>query len=287
VSDLVVPALGESVTEATVAAWLHTAGERVGVDEPLVELETDKATVEVCAPHACVVAEILVGEGETVEMGAVLAKLTPAVEGAVAPPAVPSEPVRAQEAREPTRLSGLDPSRAPRSGPGDTITADDLRAFLNERADAPGREGPAARKLLAERGLSAADVTPSGPGGRVTKGDVLSHVPAPATGEPAPTTASASPREERVRMPRIRQTIARRLKEAQNTAAILTTFNEVDMGAVMELRNASASGRSSRRSTGCGSASRRSSRRRWWRLSGRCPPSMPRSTATRSSTSTT
>jgi 2-oxoglutarate dehydrogenase E2 component (dihydrolipoamide succinyltransferase) len=169
-------------------------------------------------------------------MGAVLAKLTPAVEGAVAPPAVPSEPVRAQEAREPVRPAGLDPSRAPRSGPGGTITADDLRAFLNERSDAPGREGPAARKLLAERGLSAADVTPSGPGGRVTKGDVLSHVPAPATGEPAPTTASASSREERVRMPRIRQTIARRLKEAQNTAAILTTFNEVDMGAVMELR---------------------------------------------------
>jgi 2-oxoglutarate dehydrogenase E2 component (dihydrolipoamide succinyltransferase) len=236
VSDLIVPSLGESVTEATVAAWLHKAGESVGVDEPLVELETDKATVEVCAPHACVVAEVLVAEGETVEMGAVLAKLTPAVEGSVAPPAVTSSPEPTPEASELSRSAGLDPARAPRSGPGGTITADDLRSFLGERSGEPGREGPAARKLLAERGLTAADVTPTGPGGRVTKGDVLSHVQAPAAGKPTPTDAAASAREERVRMPRIRQTIARRLKEAQNTAAILTTFNEVDMGAVMELR---------------------------------------------------
>jgi 2-oxoglutarate dehydrogenase E2 component (dihydrolipoamide succinyltransferase) len=236
VSDLVVPALGESVTEATVAAWLHAAGDSVGVDEPIVELETDKATVEVCAPHACVVAEILVAEGETVEVGTVLAKLTPAVKGSVAPQALPSEPAGAEQAREPAQPAALDPARAPRSGPDGTITAEDLRAFLSERPSEPGREGPAARKLLAERGLSAADVTATGPGGRVSKGDVLSHVSAPAQAAPAATAAAASAREERVRMPRIRQTIARRLKEAQNTAAILTTFNEVDMGAVMELR---------------------------------------------------
>jgi 2-oxoglutarate dehydrogenase E2 component (dihydrolipoamide succinyltransferase) len=262
VSDLVVPSLGESVTEATVAAWLHKTGENVGVDEPLVELETDKATVEVCAPHACVVSEILVAEGETVEMGAVLAKLTPAVQGSVAPPAATTKPEPAQKAHEPAPSDGLDPSRAPRSGPDGTITADDLRSFLGERSEEPGREGPAARKLLSERGLSAADVTPTGPGGRVTKGDVLSHVAAPAAVAPAATTAAASAREERVRMPRIRQTIARRLKEAQNTAAILTTFNEVDMGAVMELRKR-------------------------FQPSRTCPPSTPRSTATRSSTSTT
>ncbi|MEN8181110.1 MAG: 2-oxoglutarate dehydrogenase complex dihydrolipoyllysine-residue succinyltransferase [Myxococcota bacterium] len=237
-TDLVVPPLGESVSEATVAAWLHKVGETVPVDEALVELETDKATVEVCAPHACVIAEILVPEGDTVEMGSVIAKLTPAeASAAVAPPPGPAPaPEQSLASPEPKAAVGLDPARAPRSGPGGTITADDLRTFLG--AGEPGREGPAARKLLAERGLSAADVRATGPSGRVTKGDVLAHVAAPPSeaAAPAPSAGAAASREERVRMPRIRQTIARRLKEAQNTAAILTTFNEVDMGAVIELR---------------------------------------------------
>lgn len=241
-TDVVVPNLGESVTEAIVAAWLKQPGEQVAVDEPLVELETDKATVEVGAPIAGVIGEVLVPEGETVEVGTVLAKVVAGEGAAVAAPSVAvssaDRAAPAPVAPAPERATALDPSRVTRSGPEGQITADDLRAFLGETPAITGGEGPAARKLLAEHGLSVGAVDASGPGGRVTKEDVLLHLANPE----APAAALARAEvvtdngEERLRMPRIRQTIARRLKEAQNTAAILTTFNEVDMGAVMELR---------------------------------------------------
>jgi 2-oxoglutarate dehydrogenase E2 component (dihydrolipoamide succinyltransferase) len=238
VTDLVVPTLGESVSEATVAAWLCKPGDAVVVDEPLVELETDKATVEIGAPSAGVVSELLVAEGETVEVGSVLARLGPAGEGVALAAASPEPETRpeAPAASLPSPTS-LDPARVSRSGPSGRITEKDLLSFLGAAPPEPGREGPAARKLLAEHGLSPHEVPASGPGGRVTKGDVLQHLEAaPQTAPAAELRPTVPDREERVRMPRIRQTIARRLKEAQNTAAILTTFNEADMGAVMDLR---------------------------------------------------
>ena len=235
-TDVVVPDLGESVSEAIVAAWLRKPGEAVAVDEPLVVLETDKATVEICAPSAGVVAEVLIPEGETVSVGTVLAKLEPAGErAAVAAPKTEVAPAPAAAAAP--AAAGLDPTRVERSGPSGQITASDLLEFLGEAPAGERREGPAARKLLAEHGIAPEAVEATGPGGRVTKGDVLRHVATPAAAGPAAArSASHSAGEERVRMPRIRQTIARRLKEAQNTAAILTTFNEADMGAVMDLR---------------------------------------------------
>ncbi len=244
-TDVVVPTLGESVTEAIVAVWLKKPGDAVAVDEPLVELETDKATVEVGAPSAGVMGEQLVGEGETVEVGAVLARLV-AGDGATAPvlePATMPEPsVAAKAPAQEAISSGLDPTSIRRTGPDGQVTADDLLAFLGESAEVSDGEGPAARKLLAENGLTADAVAGTGPGGRVTKGDVQQHLKNPPSAAPAPTqqadaTSTNDRGEERVRMPRIRQTIARRLKEAQNTAAILTTFNEADMGAVMDLRS--------------------------------------------------
>ncbi len=266
-TDVVVPNLGESVTEATVAAWLKKAGEAVAVDEPLVELETDKATVEVGAPREGVLAEILVAEGETVAVGTVLAKLeagtgaAPKPESGSAPKEIAAEPSPAAEAAAPSaparpepapeHAGALDPSAVPRSGPDGSITAQDLRAFLGEEPGATGGEepsvtggeGPAARKLLAEHGLEASAVAGTGPGGRVTKEDVRRHVegggaaaPTQAPARAAAAASAAESGEERVRTPRIRQTIARRLKEAQETAAILTTFNEADMSAVMDLR---------------------------------------------------
>jgi len=243
-TDVVVPTLGESVTEAIVAVWLKKPGDAVAVDEPIVELETDKASVEVGAPSAGVMGEQLVGEGDTVEVGAVLARLQ-AGDGATAPtpePTPTAEPATAapQEA-QPAPGSRLDPSTVRTSGPDGQVTADDLLAFLGESPAKSGGEGPAARKLLAENGLHADAVTGTGPGGRVTKGDVQQHLQSPPDAAPSPglradAEATNDEGEERLRMPRIRQTIARRLKEAQNTAAILTTFNEADMGAVMELR---------------------------------------------------
>ena len=146
-TDVVVPDLGESVSEAIVAAWLRKPGEAVAVDEPLVVLETDKATVEICAPSAGVVAEVLIPEGETVSVGTVLAKLEPAGEGA-AVAAPKTEVAPAPAAAEPA-AAGLDPTRVERSGPSGQITASDLLEFLGEAPAGERREGPAARKLLA------------------------------------------------------------------------------------------------------------------------------------------
>jgi 2-oxoglutarate dehydrogenase E2 component (dihydrolipoamide succinyltransferase) len=259
--EIVVPVMGESVTEGTVAQWLKKPGEAVAQDEPLVEVETDKVTLEVNAPAAGVLSEIQAVEGDTVEVGAVLGIIA-AGAGAPAPAA---EPTPAAEAATPAeaapapapqpaagdRGGGLDPAAAARSGPGQKISKADLLSFLGAAGPTSATLSPAVRKLVADKGLDPATIPATGPGGRLTKEDVLDFIegktqpvsaaaPAPAT---APATARAPEpkppaggREERVRMTKLRQTIARRLKEAQDTAAMLTTFNEADMTAVMALR---------------------------------------------------
>ena len=228
--EIKVPALGESVTEATIGKWLKNPGDDIKVDEPLVELETDKVSVEVPAPAAGVLGEILAASGTTVAVGSVLGTIKAVGSAAAAAPppakAAPAAPV------QPAAASAMPPS-------------------------------PAARKIMEEKGIAAADVAGSGRRGQVLKEDVAGAVPrataiVPSTPVSAPTSyappppppmpvpaaamrAPSSPndgaREERVRMTRLRQTIARRLKDAQNTAAMLTTFNDVDMSAVMKLRN--------------------------------------------------
>ncbi len=238
-TDVVVPTLGESVTEATVAQWLKQPGDAVAADEPLVELETDKVTLEVGAPTAGVLGEIKAETGASVEVGALLAVV---MGGAAAAPAAAPEPAapavsapaagEAHAALSPAvrKMIGdnkLDPGQIPGTGKDGRITKEDVQNFLTGGA-APA---PAA-------GFDPDSIPRSGPGGRVTKDDLLNLLgPVSAPAAPAaPAAVAAGPREERVRMTKLRQTIARRLKEAQNTAAMLTTFNEVDMGAVMELR---------------------------------------------------
>ncbi len=238
-TDVVVPTLGESVTEATVAQWLKQPGDAVAADEPLVELETDKVTLEVGAPTAGVLGEIKAETGASVEVGALLAVV---MGGAAAAPAAAPEPAapavsapaagEAHAALSPAvrKMIGdnkLDPGQIPGTGKDGRITKEDVQTFLA----GGGVPAPAA-------GFDPDSIPRSGSGGTVTKEDlmkVLGPVPAPAA-PAAAAAAPAGPREERVRMTKLRQTIARRLKEAQNTAAMLTTFNEVDMSAVMALR---------------------------------------------------
>jgi len=255
--NIAVPTLGESVSEATVAKWLKQPGEAVGADEPLVELETDKVTLEVNAPTTGSLQSIAAEEGATVEAGALLGVFAAGAGAAPAPaaaaPAKSEAPAPTPTAAAPAASGGakeLDPAAAPRTG--GKITAADLMNFLE--GSAVGDLGPAVRKLVAENNLDPALIPASGKDGRLTKEDVLAFLDgktrplaAPAAA-PAATPAAAAPtaaaapaaaagkREERVRMPKLRQTIARRLKEAQNTAAMLTTFNECDMSAVMALR---------------------------------------------------
>ena len=211
--EIKVPALGESVTEATVAKWLKNVGDAVAADEPLVELETDKVSVEVPAPSAGTISEIKVAAGATVNVGAVLgaiaagagpakgaAKPAPAAAAKAAPAAAPPQPAAPAAAKDP---------------------------------------GPAARKLMAETGVQPA--TGAGKDGRVTKADIIAAAASAPAAAPSAPAAPHVPRElgareERVKMTRLRKRIAERLKQAQNNAAMLTTFNEVDMGAVMGLR---------------------------------------------------
>jgi 2-oxoglutarate dehydrogenase E2 component (dihydrolipoamide succinyltransferase) len=222
-TEIVVPALGESVTTATVARWIKQLGETVAADEPLVELETDKVTVEVNAPSAGVLSSISVPEGTEVEVGAVLGSVD-AAGAAAAKPAAAAEP---RPAANPP--AGVNPPPRP------------LGPVSRPAAAAPAHAPlPAAAKLIEENKVSAGDIgAGTGKDGRVTKGDVLDFLnrPAPAVAAPAAKAARQDePREQRVKMTRLRRTIALRLKEAQNTAAMLTTFNEVDMSAIMALR---------------------------------------------------
>ena len=224
-SEIRVPTLGESVTEATIAQWYKKPGEPVSMDEPLCELETDKVTIEVPAQSAGVLEEVLFEEGATVEVGALLGSID--AEGT---PAAPAE-TPAAEAPTPEPSAPAEPI-APAAPPAAETQSDAL--------------APSVRRLVSEHGLSPADIAATGKDGRLTKGDVLAavsgQVSAPSsqtstarTARPASTNQSA--REERVKMTRLRQTIARRLKESQDTAAQLTTFNEVDMSALMQLRS--------------------------------------------------
>ncbi|RCS22390.1 2-oxoglutarate dehydrogenase complex dihydrolipoyllysine-residue succinyltransferase [Phyllobacterium salinisoli] len=223
-TEIRVPTLGESVSEATIGKWFKKVGEAIAVDEPLVELETDKVTVEVPAPSAGVLSEITAKEGDTVGVDALLGMIEAG--GAAVAPAKKEEP----KAAEAPKAEAAKPAAAP-------------AASASGPAMAPA---PSAAKLLSESGVSADQVEGSGKRGQVLKGDVLEAlakgIPAaqPAEAPKAarvPSAAGDESREERVKMTRLRQTIARRLKDAQATAAMLTTFNEVDMSAVMELRN--------------------------------------------------
>ncbi len=264
--EILVPQLGESVTEATVAQWLKQPGEAVKTDDPLVELETDKVTLEVNATADGVLGEVIAEAGATVEVGAILGTLlagasggsapAPAPEEAAKPAAPPPAAAGPAEAPAPSGVqTALDPSAAPRSGPNGTITAADLRAFAGSATSSSAMTlSPAVARLVSEHGLDPNRIDGTGPQGRIIKDDVIAIVegraemkakpsvsaPQAPAGAPTPsaaTPAQTAPREERVRMTKLRQTIARRLKEAQNTAAMLTTFNEVDMGAVMALRS--------------------------------------------------
>ena len=231
-ADIMTPALGESVTEATVARWAKKAGDAVRKDEILVELETDKVSLEVAAPSDGTLSEISAEEGATVEPGAILGRIT---EGAAAPKANGAKPTPAPEAPK---------IEAPAAAPPPPAKAAPDKA-APDKAPATGAEpvmAPSAQRVVAETGLDAAAIAGTGKDGRITKGDALAALDARAKA-PTPSPAPPAPREihereERVRMTRLRQTIARRLKEAQNNAAMLTTFNEVDMSAVMAMRAA-------------------------------------------------
>jgi 2-oxoglutarate dehydrogenase E2 component (dihydrolipoamide succinyltransferase) len=240
-ADIRVPTLGESVTEATIGKWFKQPGDPVAVDEPIVELETDKVTIEVPAPASGVLAEIAAEDGETVAVGARLGEIK---EGAEAPskatPAPTGRPDQKTNTTAPINAAEEEPRPRPQTA------AKPAAAPAAPAAAAP--LAPSVRKLAAESGIEVSTVPGSGKDGRVTKGDMLAAIeraaaaPTPiaqtaaAVQVRAPSPADDAAREERVKMTRLRQTIARRLKEAQNTAAMLTTFNEVDMGAVMELR---------------------------------------------------
>ncbi|MBB2202139.1 2-oxoglutarate dehydrogenase complex dihydrolipoyllysine-residue succinyltransferase [Gluconacetobacter tumulisoli] len=232
-AEIKVPTLGESVTTATIAKWLKKPGEPVTADEPVVELETDKVSVEVAAPEAGVLGPQMVAEGDEVEVGTVLASVE-AGSGTAKPAAAAPAPKKTAEA--PKAPAGVQ-AQPTTSGPVARPATPPSDVVAQGAAHAPM---PSAQKMLTEKGLSPAQVgTGTGKDGRVTKGDVLSFlaqppVAAPAAAPVAPRTDD--PREERVKMTRLRRTIARRLKEAQNTAALLTTFNEVDMSAAKALR---------------------------------------------------
>ena len=210
-TEIRVPTLGESVTEATIGRWFKKPGDVVKADEPLVELETDKVTVEVPAPASGTLSEVSVKEGETIAVGALLGLIAAGMASAKAAAPAPVQPA--------------------------------VAVSVPAKALAAGADGPAVARLAAESGV-APPSPGSGKDGRATKGDMMAAIAASAAPPAAPLTAIRAPspaddasREERVKMTKLRQTIARRLKEAQNTAAMLTTFNEVDMSAVMSLRH--------------------------------------------------
>jgi 2-oxoglutarate dehydrogenase E2 component (dihydrolipoamide succinyltransferase) len=224
-TEIRVPTLGESVTEATIGRWFKKAGDAVRADEPLVELETDKVTVEVPAPAAGVLEKILVKDGETVGVGAVLGSIAEGAAGAKPAPAK-AAPAKA----EPAAAKAAAPKPAAAPAPARAASSDMPLA-------------PTVRKLAAESGVDPSTLAGSGKDGRVTKGDMLAAMSSFTPAAPAPTAARApaaksdGEREERVRMTRLRQTIAHRLKEAQNTAAMLTTFNDVDMSEIIAMRS--------------------------------------------------
>jgi 2-oxoglutarate dehydrogenase E2 component (dihydrolipoamide succinyltransferase) len=228
--EVKVPTLGESVSEATVGQWLKKPGEAVALDEPIVSLETDKVAVEVPSPVAGVLGQILVAEGETVTVGALLGTVEDSVAAAGNAQVAPRE-----EKAVPPASDTIAPAAAPAATPAPAPAADDAAAAALS---------PAVRRAVLEHGIDPSTVKGTGKDGRLTKEDVLAAAQAKAA-SPAPVaTAAAVPaavatpgrNEERVKMTRLRQTIAKRLKSAQENAALLTTFNDVDMSAVMAAR---------------------------------------------------
>ncbi|MGI2034872.1 2-oxoglutarate dehydrogenase complex dihydrolipoyllysine-residue succinyltransferase [Rhizobium panacihumi] len=223
-TEIRVPTLGESVSEATVGTWFKKVGDTVKADEPLVELETDKVTVEVPAPASGVLTEIVAQNGETVGLDALLGQIAEGAAGSASAAPAAAKPAEAAPAAAPA------PAAAAAPAGGSAMPA-----------------APAAAKVAADNNISTSDIDGSGKRGQVLKGDVLAAISKGTSAPAAPAAASAAPRpvssaddasrEERVKMTRLRQTIAKRLKDAQNTAAMLTTYNEVDMSAVMDLRN--------------------------------------------------
>lgn len=233
-TEIVVPTLGESVTEATVGKWFKKAGDAVKADEAVAELETDKVTLEVNAPTAGIISEIIVKEGETVAVGAILGSIAEG-QSAAASSSPRQERAPTAPGTQPASVTQIRPDAAPRV----SLNADIL--------------APSVRRLAEETGINPASLSGSGKDGRVTKGDMLAVIeggasplaginfaktqPMQAPAIRTPSSPSDDPREERVRMTKLRQTIARRLKEAQQNAAMLTTFNEVDMSTIMQVRS--------------------------------------------------
>ncbi|WP_366654282.1 2-oxoglutarate dehydrogenase complex dihydrolipoyllysine-residue succinyltransferase [Fodinicurvata sp. EGI_FJ10296] len=256
-TDIVVPALGESVTEATIAKWLKKPGDKVDRDEAVVELETDKVTLEVNASEAGVLEDIVVSEGETVEVGAKLGSIGAGSGAAASSKEAASSDTRAAETKS-----------AETSGSEKGGSTAQLAADASQGSDDDTAVMPAARKMIADNKLDVGKIAGTGKDGRITKQDVQDHldgkggaakpsggkaeakrdsggtmtIDIPAFERPATTDRPKKDREERVRMSKLRQTIARRLKEAQDTAAMLTTFNEVDMTAMKEVREAYKAG---------------------------------------------
>jgi len=228
-TEVKVPTLGESVTEATIGEWLKQPGEAVALDEPIASLETDKVAVEVPSPVAGVMGQQVVAVGDTVNVGAVIATIEAGDGKAAAPTAAAPAPAPAKaEAAAPAPAASAPAPAAEEVGDGVTTLS------------------PAVRRLVLEHGLDPSKIKGSGKDGRLTKEDVLAAAnnapaaapaPAPAAAAPAPAAAAPGRQEERVKMTRMRQTIAKRLKAAQDTAAMLTTFNDVDMSAVMATRD--------------------------------------------------
>jgi len=240
-TDIRVPTLGESVTEATVGKWFKQPGDAVAVDEPLVELETDKVTLEVPAPAAGVLSDVAVQEGATVAVGAILGQIRDGAGAAKASTATATRPAASATGAPDEKSAKTKPVGA---GPEHPVPREAPAAAPASGMPAP----PSVRKMAAESGVDPSKVAGTGLRGQVTKGDMMAAIeraaaaptqvatPAPVQMR-APSPPDDAAREERVHMTRLRQTIARRLKDAQNTAAMLTTFNEVDMGAVMHMRN--------------------------------------------------
>lgn len=239
-TEIRVPTLGESVSEATIGKWFKKPGDAVKADEPLVELETDKVTLEVNAPAAGVLGEIVAKEGDTVGVSALLGMISAGGAGGA--------PAKAEEKKADTAIA----QAAGKAGETTTAAAEAKSGAVAgdseiKPATKAGDSGPAVSRLAAESGVDPSTVNASGKDGRVTKGDMLAAIatgPAVAASAPAapvqvraPSPVDDASREERVKMTKLRQTIARRLKEAQSNAAMLTTFNEVDMTNVMALRN--------------------------------------------------
>ena len=206
-TELIVPTLGESITEATVSKWLKNIGDNFEADEPLVEIETDKITVEVPAPHAGSLKEIKVSEGTDVEIGGILGIL---VESKGKTPSLKKTETKEEKVKEEVK---------------------EVKEVKVETKSSPAKSSPSARKIAEENNIKLKDVISSRSDGRINKEDVVSHLSSSNK-----TTTNKGEREEVVKMSKIRQTISKRLKEAQNTAAILTTFNEIDMSKVMEIR---------------------------------------------------